>query len=101
MRKERRRNYTKEFKVEAVRLVTEEGYSLSQAAEGLGISKSTIAKWKRVLSNKGDKDIAFPGKGQLNPEEAKLKGLQKELERVKRERDILKKALAYFADPLK
>ncbi|AIF81834.1 hypothetical protein I862_06400 [endosymbiont of Acanthamoeba sp. UWC8] len=48
MRKETRRNYTKEFKVEAVRLITEEGYSLSQAAEGLGISKSTIAKWAGI-----------------------------------------------------
>ncbi|MBA8667984.1 transposase [Holosporaceae bacterium 'Namur'] len=101
MTKQTRKNYTKEFKVEALKLVTEGGYSLSQAAEGLGISKSTISKWKQVLSHKGDKDLAFPGKGRLNPEEARIKGLEKELERIKRERDILKKALAYFAEELK
>ena len=101
MTKQIRRNYTKEFKVEAVKLVMEGGYSLKQAADSLGISKGTLSQWKQILSHKGDKDIAFPGKGRLSPEEARIKGLEKELERIKRERDILKKALAYFAEPLK
>ena len=95
-----RTNYSKEFKVESVKLVTEQGYSISQAARSLGIHKSTLCNWKNTISNKGE-DYSFPGKGYISKENIETKALQKELEKVKRERDILKKALAYFAAPQK
>lgn len=92
--------YTSEFKEEAVKLVTEQGYSLSEAARCLGIGLSTLSKWRQALVNAGhDRIEAFPGKGYLKPSDAEFKALQKEIERLKRERDILKKAMAYFVNP--
>ena len=95
-----RKNYSKEFKIESVKLVTEQGYSISMAARSLGIHKSTLCHWKNTINNKGE-DYSFSGKGYISKDNAKTKELQKELEKVKRERDILKKALAYFAVPQK
>jgi transposase len=94
-----KRNFTADFKEQAVKLITEQNYTLSDAAERLGISKSALSKWKQALSNEGNARSAFPGKGYLKPEEAAFKELQKEVERLRRERDILKKAMAYFANP--
>ena len=59
-----RRTYTSEFKIEAVRLVTEEGYSTRQAAESLGVSQNALRTWRRRLENEADN--AFPGKGVNN-----------------------------------
>lgn len=95
MTKTIKRTFTQEFKVEAVKLITEQGYSIEEAARNLGISGSALGKWKRVLEKSINPKTAFPGKG--NPRDAELHALQKELEKVKRERDILKKALGYFA----
>lgn len=94
-----RKNFTSDFKEEAVKLVTEQGYKLSEAADRLGISKSALSLWKRALLREGNVKSAFPGKGYLKPEEAAVKELQKEVERLRRERDILKKAMAYFTNP--
>ena len=93
--------YSRDFKVEAVRLVTEHGYKATEAAKSLGISVSAICKWKGELEAENSPEAAFPGKGHLKPADAELKSLRNELERVKRERDILKKAVAYFAAPLR
>jgi transposase len=90
-----KRTYTQEFKIEAVKLITEQGYSILEAARNLGISDSALGKWKRTLENESSPQAAFPGKG--NPKDAELATLRKELEKVKRERDIIKKALGYFA----
>ncbi|MDF2868188.1 MAG: transposase family protein [Gammaproteobacteria bacterium] len=87
--------YTQEFKVEAVKLITEQGYTIAEVARNLGISGSALGKWKRVLEKGINPKAAFPGKG--HPRDVELHALQKELEKVKRERDILKKALGYFA----
>ena len=95
-----RKFYSKEFKIEAVKLVTENGYKAQEAAKNLGVSASSISKWKRQLCSDGPV-AAFPGKGCLKPLDAELRDLRRELERTKRERDILKKAVAYFAEPLK
>ena len=100
MSKKQRKNYTRDFKIEAVKLVSEHGYKTNDAAERLGICPSALSKWKRELSLEGGMEEAFPGKGYLKPADAKLKSLEKELEKTRRERDILKKALAYFASPL-
>ncbi len=91
----RKQTYDKEFKLEAVRLVVEEGLSASSVEKKLGIGKSTVYKW--VQQYNADPEHPFPGKGQLKPPERELRDLKRELERVKRERDILKKAVAIFS----
>jgi transposase len=85
--------------MEAVRLITEKGYSIAEASRNLGVEYSVLRRWKKQLAN--DPDNAFPGKGRQKAADEQLKKLQKELERVKEERDILKKALAYFAEDQK
>jgi transposase len=91
----RRRKHTAEFKIAAVRLVTERGVSVAQAARDLGIDRSLLTKWKRELGAKGE--AAFPGKGRLRPLEEEVARLRRELNTVRQERDILKKATAFFA----
>lgn len=89
-----RKFYSRDFKTEAVKLVTEQGYRATDAAQRLGVSLSAISKWKRELEAQGTPESAFPGKGYLKPEDAERRNLRNELEKVKRERDILKKAMA-------
>src|SRR3954463_5115476 len=90
-----RRTYTPEFKTEAVKLVTEQGYSIAEAARSLGISENLIRNWKQALHNHADQ--AFPGQGNLSAHEQELARLRAENKRLLAERDILKKALAFFA----
>jgi transposase len=90
-----RRTYTPEFKTEAVKLVTEQGYSVAEAARSLGISENLIRSWKQALQGQGDQ--AFPGHGHLSPQEQELARLRAENKRLLAERDILKKAAAFFA----
>ena len=90
-----RRTYSREFKLEAVRLITEKGYSIAEASRNLGIEYSVIRRWTVQLA--GDPENAFPGRGRLKTPDEEIRRLKRELERVKEERDILKKAAAYFA----
>ena len=90
-----RRTYTREFKVEAVKLVTEQGYSVAEAARSLGIHETLLRSWKQALHDKGDQ--AFPGQGKLPAVEDELRRLRAENKRLLAERDILKKAAAFFA----
>ncbi len=90
-----RKKYTREFKNEAVRLITEQGYKTSEAARNLGVHPSVLNRWKSQLAVEGKN--AFPGKGRLSPEKEELEKLRKEVQRLKMERDILKKAAAFFA----
>ena len=90
-----RRTYTPEFKAEAVRLVTEQGYSVAEAARSLGIHQTLLRSWKQALQAQGDQ--AFPGHGKLSPFEEELRRLRTENQRLRQERDILKKATALFA----
>ena len=99
LKKLSQKSYTAEFKEDALKLVTEQGYSLSEAAKRLGIALSTMSKWRKALITRGHRSEAFPGKGHLRPSEAEFKELQKEVEKLRRERDILKKAMAYFTNP--
>lgn len=92
-----RRTYSKEFKVEAVRLFTHGGHSLSQVARDLEVDRKLLKKWQDQLEREGTQ--AFPGKGQLKPEDEEMRRLRRELERVREEREILKKALAIFSGP--
>ncbi len=90
-----RRKFTREFKLEAVRLVTERGVSVAQASRDLGLHGTVLRRWVKDLS--ADPQEAFPGHGRLKPEQAEIARLKREVTKLKAERDILKKAAAYFA----
>ena len=90
-----RRKFTREFKVEAVRLVKERGVAVAQAARDLDLNETVLHRWVCLFS--ADPMQAFPGSGQVKPEQAEIDRLRKEVVRLKAERDILKKAAAYFA----
>ena len=90
-----RRTYTPEFKAQAVQLVTEQGYSVAEAARSLGISDNLLRNWKQAFHDRGEH--AFPGHGKLSPFEEELRRLRTENQRLRQERDILKKATALFA----
>ena len=92
---EPRRTYTAEFKREAVAMVVQQGLSFSEVARRLGIRDTLLRKWKDALDAQGDQ--AFPGKGQQTAVEAELARLRRENEQLRMERDILKKATAFFA----
>jgi transposase len=91
----KRKNYSKQFKKDAVKLVTEQGFDVSEAARNLGIHHSSLRRWKRQLESDGNQ--AFPGKGNLSADKDELNRLRKENKRLRMERDILKKATAFFA----
>lgn len=90
-----RRQFSREFKFEAVRLVKESGVSVAQAARDLDVHENVLRKWIRERA--ADPQHAFPGKGVMKPEQAEIERLKKEVAKLKMERDILKKAAAYFA----
>jgi transposase len=82
-----RKQYTSEFKHQAVRLVTEQGLSIAQAARDLGLNDNMLGRWKKEFEAQGAK--AFPGQG--HPQDEELARLRRENEVLRRERDILKK----------
>jgi transposase len=88
-----RRTFTREFKLRAVQLVTEKGYSYAEAARQLGITDAQLRNWKKQLDAAGTQ--AFPGNG--NAIEEEVQRLRAENKRLLLERDILKKATAFFA----
>ena len=90
-----RRSFDKEFKVSAVKLVLESGKTVESIATDLGISSNTLFNWKKKYL--ADAKNAFPGKGHLKPEQEELRKKDREIATLKMERDILKKALGYFA----
>lgn len=91
-----RKHYTNEFKHEAVRLVTQNGLSLAQAARDLGINDNLLSRWKKEVESQGQQ--AFPGQGRAQDEE--LAQLRREVEVLRREREILKKAVVIFSQHL-
>lgn len=90
---ERRRAFSREFKLEAVKLVTERGVTVAQAAKD--VYENVLRKWVRELREVAQE--AFPGNGRKKLQEAEIARLRKEAVKLKMERDILKKAAAYFA----
>lgn len=90
-----RKVYTREFKVEAVRLLEESELSVQQIAADLGISISSLNRWRREF--RVDPEQAFPGNGKLKPRDQEVEQLRRELHRVRQERDILKKTLVIFS----
>jgi transposase len=94
-----RKMYSAEFKLEAVRLLKTSGKSAAQIERELDIGDGCLLRWKHELEESGNQ--AFPGHGRLAPEQEELQRLRRELETVRQERDILKKAVAIFSHPSK
>jgi transposase len=94
-KEDKHRHFTREFKRDAVQLVTEKGMPVGKVARDLDIHPNLLHLWRREFLKDGDK--AFTGKGCVKPENAEIRKLRKELERAREERDILKKALAVFS----
>ena len=92
--KRKRRKFTKEFKEEAVKLVVEEGYQISEASRNLGIHANLLGRWKREYE---DGDRGGSDSESSVGMRAELNRLRKENKRLKMEREILKKAAAFFA----
>jgi len=90
-----RRVFSREFKLEAVKLVRERGVKIAQAARDLDVHENVLRKWIRDVA--ADPAYAFPGHGQMKPEQLEIERLRREVTKLKAERDILKKAAAYFA----
>ena len=91
-----RSKYTKEFKLEAVRLSSDPETSVAEVAADLGVSESMLYRWRKALSVDGDQ--AFPGNGRLKADDEEIRKLKLENKRLREERDILKKAALFFAE---
>jgi transposase len=94
-----RRTYTRDFKEEAVRLAEGSERTAAEIARELGIHPNLIYRWRKELSHDGDE--AFPGHGKLKPSDEEVIRLRRDVERLRQERDILKKALVFFAEESK
>jgi transposase len=92
MAKRTRKRYTDEFKAEAVKLVVEEGYSISQAARNLDINTNMLTRWKNELTGKSAR------RKQAADDKEEIQQLREEVRRLKLEGEILKKATAFFAN---
>ena len=92
----KRKMYTAEFKREAVALITDHGYGVSEAARNLGLHANMLRKWKRQLAQEGEN--AFPGNGRLSPDQEELHRLRQENTRLRMERERLKQAALFFAN---
>lgn len=90
-----RKKYGKEFKLDAIRLVKEQGYTARQAAQSLGIDSGMLGRW--IREQETDNQVAFRGNGKATPEMVELRRLREENRQLKMEREILKKATAFFA----
>jgi transposase len=92
-----RKTYTREFKLQAVRMSTDQGLSVAEVARRLGVTEGALRAWRAAAQERGD--AAFPGPGHPAPAEDELRRLRAEVQRLRAERDLLKKAAAYFANP--
>ena len=94
-KKQVRRSFSREFKVEAVRQVIEQNRSTAEVARELGIGAGLLGLWKQQLL--GERETAFPGKGRLKVADEELRRLERENRRLRLELEFLKKTAAYFA----
>jgi len=90
-----RRQFTREFKLEAVRLIRDRGVLYVQASRDLSVHTSQLRDWVKKFAD--DPQHSFPGHGQMKPEQLEIARLKREVAKLRAERDILKKAAAYFA----
>ena len=93
--KKTRKNYSKQFKIDAVNLVLKQGFNAAEAARNLDINENLLRRWKKELE--GKQQEAFQGNSSKTPEQEELIKLRKENAQLKVEKEILKKAAAFFA----
>ena len=93
---QKRRIYDDEFKRDAVRLVAHNSYGVSETARRLGINAKLLGRWKREAETRANG--AFSGNGHVSPESDEMSRLRKENQRLRMERDILKKTVVFFAN---
>ena len=94
-----RKKYPKEFKLDAVSLVLEQGYTKAEAARSLDIDSQLIGRW--VKESQKDDGQAFRGNGKLTPEQDEIRKLKAQVKRLEMEKEILKKATVFFAKETK
>jgi len=94
-----RKKYTAEFKQEIIKLITEQGKPVTEVARSIDVHEGVIRRW--VKEYKADSQNAFPGKGNLKPEDKELRDLKKKIYDLEEENAILKKAVAIFTRPTK
>lgn len=92
-----RKTYTGEFKLQAVKMITDQGLSVAEVARRLGVTEGCLRAWREAAREHGA--AAFPGHGNPTPADDELRRLRAENARLRAERDLLKKAAAYFASP--
>lgn len=95
----RRKKYSKEFKLDAVSLVLDQGYSRAEAARSLGLNSNMLGRW--VSEQRTDGGQAFRGNGKLTPEQEEIRKLRSQVKNLKMEKEILKKATVFFAKEIK
>ena len=93
----KRKVYTPEFKLAAVKMITDQKLSVAEVARRLDVGENLLRTWKKAFEERGD--AAFPGQGNPTPADDELRRLRAENARLRAERDLLKKAAAYFASP--
>lgn len=96
---EKRRQFTREFKLETVRLLTSGERKIDELARDLGVRVDLLKDWKKQAEGRAGlaKEDVFPGNGKLTSKDEEIRELRRQLEEVTQERDFLKKAAAYFA----
>ena len=92
-----RKTYTREFKLQALRMLTDQGLSVAEVARRLGVGENCLRHWRQAAREQGG--AAFPGQGNPSPADEELRRLRAEVQRLRAQRDLLKKAAAYFASP--
>jgi transposase len=95
----RRKRYSKEFKLDAVSLVLDQGYSRAEAARSLGLNSNMLGRW--VSEHRADGGQSFRGNGKLTPEQEEIRKLRSQVKNLKMEKEILKKATVFFAKETK
>ena len=93
----KRSTYTAEFKLRAVRMIADQKLSVAEVARRLNVGENLLRTWRTAFEERGD--AAFPGHGHPTPADDELRRLRAENARLRAERDLLKKAAAYFASP--
>lgn len=94
-----RKKYPKEFKLDAISLVLDQGYTRTEAARSLGINANMLARW--VNEQQSEDGQAFRGNGKLTPEQDEIRKLKMQVKRLEMEKDILKKATVFFAKEIR
>ena len=93
----KRSTYTAEFKLQAVRMIADQKLAVAEVARRLDVGENLLRTWKKAFEERGE--AAFPGHGHPTPADDELRRLRTENARLRAERDLLKKAAAYFASP--